>query len=165
MSLSLSPLFSGVRGGKTIWCAISGRPHGWRRPPFSLLSHGLSKPRRCPRSEGNARRGSHRFPSLRAIHREALLRDGNRPVASFRPKDDNGYSRAQCSSNAAEKCGLPYNRARAFGRFRQLWFRPRGVELGRFPPCAARASCPRGSAVTQVPPVRSWFPAVGAYCV
>lgn len=40
-----------VRGGKTIWCVISERPHGTGRCPFSLLSHGLS---RCPRSEGNA---------------------------------------------------------------------------------------------------------------
>lgn len=64
---------------------------------------------------------SHRFPSLRAIHREALLRDGNRPVASFRPKDvadDNGYSRAQCSSNTPppqkSAVSFSYDRARVW---------------------------------------------------
>lgn len=89
-----------VHGGKTIWCVISGRPHGsgTSRCPFSLLSHGLSM---CPRSEGNARRrclpahtcasvvclvcvfspGPISFPSCNpsALGR-LLMRDGDRPV-------------------------------------------------------------------------------------
>lgn len=81
----LSSSSSPSPGGKTIWCAISGRPHGWRRRfLFFLTASGKRADVLVPKEMCGAL-VSRRFPSLRAIHREALLRDGNRPVSGFLP--------------------------------------------------------------------------------